>query len=326
MFRSLLRREKVPDVLACFGAQNLKLVFISHPGVMAITRLMDAGRLFCKYRANFTQENIDELREWDPQLADKAQIAFDNDIKVNFTNLEYIDREKYLQQFVKEKETLDKIRKEVFALPPGKYDQTPSMKTYVGQEISFYDKPALQPYIQLHEQYRLLGMSIMTQLGLVPESRLAEALEKKSERAKVMEQLFNQAPCDDVAFQPYYEEINERFWEVKRFSEFLFGKGFDPEKHIDLETLQLRKGVKLPELTPGAKNMLTEYAKTGNFTFLGTTYENVELAPHWKKAIESISKHNNIDLKIPGLQAKLSSAETPKVPSVEAKDSKRISH
>merc|ERR1719502_2247544 len=71
-------------------------------------------------RANLSQENIDNMKKFDPELARKAQIAFDNKLPVNFQQLELI--EDSLPRLLKEKTQLEKLRAEVAKLPPGKYD------------------------------------------------------------------------------------------------------------------------------------------------------------------------------------------------------------
>merc|ERR1719378_127599 len=68
-------------------------------------------------RANFTEEKIEGF---DPELARKAQIAFDNKLPVNFQQLELI--EETLPRLVEEKTQLETLRKEVAKLPPGKYE------------------------------------------------------------------------------------------------------------------------------------------------------------------------------------------------------------
>merc|ERR1719499_2834657 len=42
-------------------------------------------------RANFTQENIENMKNFDPELARKAQLAYDHKLPVNFQQLEIID-------------------------------------------------------------------------------------------------------------------------------------------------------------------------------------------------------------------------------------------
>merc|ERR1719221_1893737 len=68
-------------------------------------------------RANFTQENIEGMKAFDPELARKAQIAFDNKLPVNFQQLELI--EESLPRLLEEKTQLEKLRAEVAALPAG---------------------------------------------------------------------------------------------------------------------------------------------------------------------------------------------------------------
>merc|ERR1712151_1438748 len=81
--RSLRRcAEKVPDVYVNFGLEQ-QFRFISHPGVMAVSKVLEM-RTVTQMRATFTQENIDRMKAFDPELAKKAQIAFDNKLPVNF--------------------------------------------------------------------------------------------------------------------------------------------------------------------------------------------------------------------------------------------------
>merc|ERR1719378_348562 len=68
-------------------------------------------------RANFTEEKIEGF---DPELARKAQIAYDNKLPVNFQQLELIDDS--LPWLLKEKEQLAAARTEVLKLPSGKYE------------------------------------------------------------------------------------------------------------------------------------------------------------------------------------------------------------
>merc|ERR1719247_2459954 len=42
-------------------------------------------------RANFTQDNVQKVAEFDPDLGRKAQIAYDNKLPINFQQLELID-------------------------------------------------------------------------------------------------------------------------------------------------------------------------------------------------------------------------------------------
>merc|ERR1719373_1093008 len=43
-------------------------------------------------RANFTQENIEKMKAFDPELARKAQLAYDHKLPINFQQLEIIMR------------------------------------------------------------------------------------------------------------------------------------------------------------------------------------------------------------------------------------------
>merc|ERR1719171_3346019 len=71
-------------------------------------------------RANFTEENITKVKQFDPELARKAQIAYDHKLPINFQQLELIDD--ILPRLLEEKTQLDTARAEVAALPPGMYE------------------------------------------------------------------------------------------------------------------------------------------------------------------------------------------------------------
>merc|ERR1719464_2703053 len=68
-------------------------------------------------RANFTQENIEKMKAFDPDLARKAQIAYDHKLPVNFQQLELI--EETLPRLLEEKQQLENARTAVAALPLG---------------------------------------------------------------------------------------------------------------------------------------------------------------------------------------------------------------
>merc|ERR1719499_1082163 len=68
-------------------------------------------------RANFTQENIEGMKAFDPDLARKAQIAFDNKLPINCQQLEMI--EETLPRLLEEKSQLETARKAVAQLPVG---------------------------------------------------------------------------------------------------------------------------------------------------------------------------------------------------------------
>merc|ERR1719163_2170451 len=68
-------------------------------------------------RANFTPENIEEMKKFDPDLARKAQIAYDNRLPINFQQLDLIDET--LPRLLAEKEQLDDARAKCGALPVG---------------------------------------------------------------------------------------------------------------------------------------------------------------------------------------------------------------
>merc|ERR1719480_259521 len=68
-------------------------------------------------RANFTQQNIEDMKAFDPDLARKAQIAFDNKLPINFQQLEII--EESLPRLLEEKNQLEAARAGVAKLPVG---------------------------------------------------------------------------------------------------------------------------------------------------------------------------------------------------------------
>mmetsp|Transcript_93763 Transcript_93763/g.195529 ORF Transcript_93763/g.195529 Transcript_93763/m.195529 type:complete len:180 (-) Transcript_93763:80-619(-) len=106
---------KVPEVFVQFGLEQ-QFRFISHPGVMAVSKLLEMGNV-CRMRATFTQENIEKMKAFDPELARKAQIAFDNKLPINFQQLEMI--EESLPRLLEEKKQLTAAREAVAKLPVG---------------------------------------------------------------------------------------------------------------------------------------------------------------------------------------------------------------
>eukprot|EP00930_Biecheleria_cincta_P040521 TRINITY_DN2775_c0_g1_i1.p2 TRINITY_DN2775_c0_g1~~TRINITY_DN2775_c0_g1_i1.p2 ORF type:complete len:208 (-),score=49.00 TRINITY_DN2775_c0_g1_i1:58-615(-) len=107
--------EKVPEIFMQFGLEQ-QFRFISHPGVMAVSKLLEM-RTIAQMRANFTQENIEQIKGFDPELARKAQIAYDNKLPVNFQQLELI--EEILPRLMEEKKQLAGARTEIAKLPVG---------------------------------------------------------------------------------------------------------------------------------------------------------------------------------------------------------------
>merc|ERR1719213_945149 len=83
---------------------------------MCLSKLVEM-RTITRMRANFTQENIEEMKKFDPELARKAQIAFDNKLPINFQQLEII--EEALPRLLDEKKQLAAARTEVAKLPVG---------------------------------------------------------------------------------------------------------------------------------------------------------------------------------------------------------------
>lgn len=120
MFRrgiSLL--EKVPDVFAMYGWEGT-VVFASHPGVMAISKLLEQKSIV-SYRATFDQEIIEEMKAFDDELPRKAQIALDNKLAINWRALDYIEDE--LPRLMEEKKQLEAARKQVLSAKVGDYSQ-----------------------------------------------------------------------------------------------------------------------------------------------------------------------------------------------------------
>lgn len=111
--------EKVPDVFAMYGWEGT-VVFASHPGVMAISKLLEQKSIV-SHRATFDQEVIEEMRAFDDELPRKAQIALDNKLSVNWRSLDYIEDE--LPRLLEEKKQLEAARKQVMAAKPGDYSQ-----------------------------------------------------------------------------------------------------------------------------------------------------------------------------------------------------------
>merc|ERR1719282_2214394 len=66
-------------------------------------------------RANFTQENIEQMKNFDPELARKAQLAYDHKLPINFQQLEII--EEALPRLLEEKKQLETARAEVSSCP-----------------------------------------------------------------------------------------------------------------------------------------------------------------------------------------------------------------
>lgn len=121
--------SKVCDALVSFGVRQNKTTFISHPGVMAVSQLLEM-KFITRPRANLTQENVNAIFEFDCELAKKAQIALDNNLPINFFDLEYIDRPEYLKLLLEEKQILEKAREEVLNRPKGKYEMPEILKNY----------------------------------------------------------------------------------------------------------------------------------------------------------------------------------------------------
>merc|ERR1719428_2061714 len=106
---------KVPDVFVQFGVEQ-QFRFVSHPGVMCLSKLIEMTTV-TRMRANFTPENIEEMKKFDPELARKAQIAYENKLPINFCTLELIEEQ--LPRLLEEKSQISAAREQVAALPVG---------------------------------------------------------------------------------------------------------------------------------------------------------------------------------------------------------------
>eukprot|EP00921_Rhytidocystis_pertsovi_P009766 GHVQ01015709.1.p1 GENE.GHVQ01015709.1~~GHVQ01015709.1.p1 ORF type:complete len:238 (+),score=27.27 GHVQ01015709.1:55-768(+) len=125
----------VPNVLVEFGTGAKRLSFVSHPGVMAVAKLLEMRSLVTP-RAVFTQGNVDAIREFDEELARKCQIALDNGLVINMMDVEHIDRPGYVDKLVKDKAALEAARKEVMSLPVGgPYTIPKSLENYQQPEV-----------------------------------------------------------------------------------------------------------------------------------------------------------------------------------------------
>ncbi|EER09646.1 conserved hypothetical protein [Perkinsus marinus ATCC 50983] len=121
---SLLRQsrfllEQVPDVFATFGWER-RLTVIHHPGVMAISKLLDQ-RTVVRPRATFNQELVEEIGDYDEDLQRKAQVALDNGLAIEWRVLDFIDDE--LPRLLAEKREIEKAREQVMSKAPGDYTQ-----------------------------------------------------------------------------------------------------------------------------------------------------------------------------------------------------------
>ncbi|PHJ21832.1 hypothetical protein CSUI_004322 [Cystoisospora suis] len=132
--RAAAQGAEVPDVLVTFGNQASKITFVSHPGVMAISKLLEMTYI-SEHRAVLSQANVDAIREFDEDLADKAQIAVDNNLPVNFQKLDYFDRPEFVEMFKKEDVLLKKARQEVLSAPKGQYTIPSYVADYTPIEI-----------------------------------------------------------------------------------------------------------------------------------------------------------------------------------------------
>ncbi|KAF4678218.1 hypothetical protein FOL47_003280 [Perkinsus chesapeaki] len=113
------RFDQVPDVFATFGWER-RLTVIHHPGVMAISKLLDQ-RTIVRPRATFNQELVEEIGDYDEDLQRKAQVALDHGLAIEWRVLDFIDDE--LPRLLAEKKEIEKAREQVMSKAPGDYTQ-----------------------------------------------------------------------------------------------------------------------------------------------------------------------------------------------------------
>ncbi|XP_022589727.2 uncharacterized protein LOC34617506 [Cyclospora cayetanensis] len=126
---ALHAKAEVPDVLVSFGNQADQITFVSHPGVMAVSKLLEMGHV-TQYRAVLTQSDVHAIAEHDPDLARKAQTAVDEGLAVNFQDLQYFDKPEFVAAFRKEQQLLKEVRGEVLNAPKGQYNIPKAVKDY----------------------------------------------------------------------------------------------------------------------------------------------------------------------------------------------------
>ncbi|KAL8444562.1 hypothetical protein Emag_005458 [Eimeria magna] len=107
-------KSEVPDVLVSFGNQADRITFVSHPGVMAVSKLLEMSHVV-QHRAVLTQADVDAIAEYDPELS---------------RDLQYFDRPEYVSAFKKEQQLLQEARAEVLGAPKGQYNIPKAVKDY----------------------------------------------------------------------------------------------------------------------------------------------------------------------------------------------------
>lgn len=112
------RQPGMPMCITKFGHEE-QVHFVQHPGVMAVSRLLEL-RWITRMRATFTPQQVIEMGEYDEEVAALADIACQNNLSINFIDMEKI--EENLPRLIKEKEQLAAAREAVMALPKGNYN------------------------------------------------------------------------------------------------------------------------------------------------------------------------------------------------------------
>merc|ERR550537_922127 len=142
------KTASVPQVFVQFGVEQ-QFRFVSHPGVMCLSKLIEMTTV-TRMRANFTPENIEEMKKFDPDLARKAQIAYDNKLPINFQQLEII--EESLPRLLEEKTQLEAARGAAAKLPVGGPYELPKSVDVSAARPSPGQKDALGTPVELAQR------------------------------------------------------------------------------------------------------------------------------------------------------------------------------
>lgn len=108
---------EIPDVFCKFGNQN-SIFFLSHPGVLSLSTLLDMPGIV-QMKANFTQEDSDEIKKYDVELGHQAEIAAKNQVPISWQDLPHVEQE--MGHHLAEQEVLAQCRQQVLAAEPGDY-------------------------------------------------------------------------------------------------------------------------------------------------------------------------------------------------------------
>ncbi|CAD7948872.1 unnamed protein product [Amoebophrya sp. A25] len=151
----------VPMSLCCHG-NAYAFHYLNHPGVMAVSTLLEMKGVV-DMRANFTQENVEALKEFDVELARKGQIALDHGLAVNFLDLEYIDET--LPRLLIEKELSQMAQLDILQRKDGDYAPMKSLEPRKKEAVnaamlkmpSVYKKKMLEDSLHVIETFLETG-------------------------------------------------------------------------------------------------------------------------------------------------------------------------